>query len=104
MNLGRHPKVIPNTLPTLSYLEKHCISDGQKSEHRFWRETRANHTFSPDGQAILRWSVRAKIATHMVSRGSYNVVRALRQLHGLPVDRIRNLCGLPQCVNHLHWG
>lgn len=104
MKLGKHPKVIPNTLPTLAYLEKHCVNDPKKSSHRFWRETRIGHLFSSNGQAILRWSVPAKIATHMVSRGSYNVVRALRELHGLPVNRARNLCGLPQCVNHLHWG
>ena len=102
-HLANHPKPIPNTVPPLEYVGRYLVTDPKKSTHLFWRDTRANHSHDSEGQALLDWKVKPTVATRMVGSGRYCVVRLLRQLHGLPVENIENRCGLPQCVNHLHW-
>ncbi len=103
MSLSSHKKIIPGVVPSLVYLTKYLVADPRGSTHLFWKDTRAAHGHDSQGQATLRWKVKPTAATHMVSTGQYCVVRLLREHHGLPVKNVQNRCGLPQCVNHLHW-
>jgi len=101
--LHPHRKPIPGVTPALAYLAKHV---DKAAGHWFWRDGRRNHGHDARGQATLRWTVTPTHKTQFVAEGVYNVARLfLEHVHGpLPAGRpLKNLCGLPQCVNPDHW-
>jgi hypothetical protein len=103
MRLNKHPSPIPDVLPPLDYLTKYALNDPGGSAHVFWRDSRANHGHDRDGQATLKWRVKPTIKTRCISRGVYNVVRLIMEHREIPIENVENVCGLPQCVNVLHW-
>ena len=102
-SLNPHRSPIRGVAPGLDYLAKYV---DKASGHWFWREGRRNHAHDAQGQAVLRWKVRPTHKTLFASSGSYSVARLfLEHAYGrLPdSEKIKNLCGLPQCVNPDHW-
>ena len=106
-SLATHPDHVRNTHPDPVYVDKFIVKSDEPGDHWFWYcGTRRNHRHNQKGNACVTIKVKPRYQNGFKTRGEYIVARLLlERLHG-PLDprlRVKNTCGLSQCVNPAHW-
>lgn len=104
--LSSSPTPIQGVLPPQEWVMRSVQIDlPERGSHWFLREGRGRR-HNDRGHPLLTYRVKATEATGFRTRGEYNATRVLLEHHGGPFPagtRFTNVCGLPQCLNPVHW-
>ena len=106
-HLASHPYPVRGVYPDPDYVDKYIVKDDVPGRHWFWHcGKRRNHRHNQKGNACVSMKVKPMVKNGFKTRGEYVVARLLLERRHGPLDpklRIKNTCGLVQCINPDHW-